>query len=579
MALVAVDGSNATDFEQIGRLRQLFSGAANHRRSRVQQWQRSYRILYGRQWSEMRSTWMPSPQASEVYPIIAALVGWATDQRPGFEVTPSASLFNPIGQQFSQLASDLERVLTSVWIRQCYDAEVEKCLWDGFVYGTGFLKVLWDAGLENGLGDVSMRRVDPFHFYPDPHATSMEDANFFVEARMMSWQELDRKWPGSAERVEADYAAGLDKRDEVYTYSEAQRANPGALSGGTARWGQPGKAGVHAHDAISDRGVTVLEFWLREHKEVKLDDDSDETFLDDHWRVVVLAGNQILMDERATELWSHGAHPYARWVPQDLGEFWGMSLVEHLTPMQLSINRLLAALQSHAELVGNPVLMEDSRSGIQRTKIVNRPGQRITKNAGAEVDWMKPPDMPDGVTELVRFYLGEMERVSGLSAVVRGMTPQGRNAQGVIDSIQEAGFVRVRLALRALERTLTRAGNLVANSIVENYTQPRIVSVLGPTGQPLPQVLQANHWYVPDPEGRRAPLRFTLNVQAGSKQPISRQQRMSEADMLYVSGGIDRQALLEAHDWPDRYAILERIAQAEAAGQFAPPGARERARA
>jgi hypothetical protein len=72
------------------------------------------------------------------------------------------------------------------------------------------------------------------------------------------------------------------------------------------------------------------------------------------------------------------------------------------------------------------------------------------------------------------------------------------------------------------------------------------------------------------------PLRFQVNVRAGSMLPTSRNARVAEVDTLYAMGAVDRPVVLEAHKIPNRQAILERIAEMEAKGTFQPPGARQR---
>lgn len=566
-----------TEISEVSRVRSLYDQARHKKRPRVQVWEKSYKLVHNRGWSPLRDSWMPSPQASEVYPITAAMVGWMTDQRPALTVVPSADPHSAFHEFYAQLSRDLETTMQANWIVNNVDGEIEKVLWDAMIYGTGFFKVIWDASLAGGMGDAKVCRVDPYAIFPDPAATSMEDCNYIIEARNMSLQELERRFPGSNALLKGETyeETGVEKRPDLYASNgRTPMANPGGVDGQAPRWGKPGQS-QRAEAAVLDEGVTVYECWIRENDHYV--DDEGEVHVEDEWRVVVIAGNQKVLDEKAIDLFGHGQHPYERYVLHDLGEFWGISLVEHLAPLQISINRLLASMQAHAELVGNPVLLEDSRSGIPRTKIVNKPGQRVTKNAGAEVAWMTPPDMPNTIPELVRFYIGEMERVSGLSAIVRGSTPTGRNAQGVLDSVQEAAFVRVRLALRNLERTLRNVGQLLASLVVENYTAPRMVAIVGPSGERTSLALDARHFYIPTENGA-SPLKFQLWVQAGSSMPISRQARAAEADQMFALGAIDRQAVLEAHDYPNRDEILQRVMSAEAAGLFQPPGARQRRR-
>jgi hypothetical protein len=227
-------------------------------------------------------------------------------------------------------------------------------------------------------------------------------------------------------------------------------------------------------------------------------------------------------------------------------------------------------------LAGNPVLLEDSRSGLQRTRITNKPGQRLTVNAGTRVEWMNPPQIqPAMAMQLVNFYVGEIERISGLSAIVRGATPTGRNAQGVLDAVQEAAFVRTRLALRNLEYTLKGAGSKAAALIAEFYDVPRVIALAGPTGQATVTSLNGKHFYVPTAEGI-IPLRFQLQVQAGSSITTSRAARQAQADQLFAMGAIDEEAVLSAHDFPNWPMIVDRVREMKAAngtlGQ--PPGAR-----
>jgi len=570
----------APDIEKASQVRLLFEQARSHKKNRYEIWNRSYRMLHNRGWSNLRQQWMPSPLASEIYPIVASMVGWMTDQRPGLSVVPAVDPHSKLGRYHSELASDLEKVLRSTWIAHDTTAEVEKVLWDAAIYGTGFFKTVWDESLEGGQGQSVIKRTDPWVMFIDPAATSLDDANYIIEARNTSLQEIDRRFPGASKRLmDSPVFDDLERREDLFRSeggSDVPKANPAGINGVAPRFGRPGGGKRERASTILDGQVTLIEAWIRRHEQWT--DDEGVAHIEDGWHVVVMAGNEILMDEPAKDLWTHGRHPYTRYTFGDLGDLWGVSLVEHLTPLQTAINRLLAALQANAELVGNPVFLEDTRAGIARTKITNKPGTRLVKNQGSEAGWLTPPEMPSSVSELVRFYIGEMERISGLSAIVRGATPTGRNAQGVLDSVQEAAFVRVRLALRNLERSLRDAGELQASLIVENYSAPRYMAVLGPEGgQKVSMSLRGRHFYVPNKEGT-GPMKFSLIIEAGSSMPISRQARAQEADVLFGMGALDTLAVLEAHDWPNRNEIYERITKAQAMGAFEPPGKRKATR-
>lgn len=561
-----VDHAQGEDHEVAGRISGLFDIARKEMNGRHNRWRKAYRLLHNRGWSGSRDAWMPSPTASEIYPIVSALVGWMTDQRVRFQCVASADPHSQYANFQQKLAADLETVLDSLWVNQNFEAEVEKVLFDSFIYGTGFFKCIYDPGSDGGAGNPVMRRCDPFTLFIDPNATSLEDANYIIEARELSLTEFERRFPGRGDVIEADSGAGysLPSRDASESGSRAPMANLGAHSGGSGTvppvYGKPGQNGRVSDSAYTEGSITVFEAWIKENTlfSPTEGDDEEDPFNVTEWRMIITTGSHVLMNERAIDLWNHGLHPYVRYTQHDIGDMWGIALVDHLADPQLAINRLLAALQQHAELVSNPIFMEDSRSGIPRTKIVNRPGQRITKGAGSEAGWLSPPQMPNDIQELIGFYISEMERISGLSGVVRGFSPTGRNAQGVIDSVAESAFVRIRLGLRNLERTLSIAGNLCANLVVENYSLPRVMSIVGQDGERSMLALRARHFFIPNEEGAD-PMKFSLFVRAGSAMPISRAARIAEAETLFAMGALDAQAVLEAHDYPNREQVLQRL--------------------
>lgn len=571
----------------VQHVKQLFYRARATRRPIVEQWMKNYQVVHNKTWGTGRAPWMPSPEVPEIYPILASLIGWETDQRPTFEVYPAALPYSPAISQYQTLSSDLQVLMQTSWHVEDYDAEVEKVLWDAKLYGTGIFKSVWDPTLVGGMGDAMLTRIDPWTFYPDPDARSMKDASHFIEVYTISLQELEKRFPGSITHM-AEFGSWVEDSDSSPTMTDsssrgvgAPRANPGALAPNTsAIYGLPGQT-----DRVSvtdQQGITVFEAWLKvpcETTSTQTNDQGEQTEVTrryDAWRCIVVAGQTVLFDEMAENIYEHGQHPYDRYVSHDTGEFWGQSLVELLAPSQISINKLLAAIEQNIWLMGNPVWKEDKRSGLERQQITNRPGQRLTVNVGSVSGWEDPPQMhPQISSDLIQFYINEMERISGLSAIVRGATPSGRNGESVMDSVQEAAFVRIRLGLRALERTLVSSGMKLGSLIADFFNTPRIMATVGPTGQRSSLALRPNHFYMPSPTGL-APMRFQILIRAGSM--VSRGQRIQEADTLFAMGAIDGEAVLEAHEFPNRQIIVQRMRESAMAGlaQQA-PGARQRA--
>lgn len=551
------------DSATLSNIWHLLALARDYRRPMIPRWRNDYRMLFNRFWQPSRYSWLPSPQVPEIFPILRALAGFMVDRRITNTVAPYSLPMNPWNDFLSGLADDLEVVLDSSFQANCEEREWIIAIIDAYLYGTGITKTCWETQLAGGMGDAMTRRVHPFAFYPDPRATTEHDGDFYIELKKMTLQELDRRFPGAYERVKDSTGIFTDTEPPPNLFDfgnggpRTPFVNPGAISPNTqpANWYRSGSSRMSINDVAE---VTVIEAWVREHEFVEVVDDktgAKAQFPVESWRVVVIAGNQVLLNVPAKELWDHGGHPYSRFTPFDMGEFWGPSLVELLTSSQHAINRILAAMQQNVELTGNPVWKDTSQNN--RTPITNKPGSRMTVGKDGLAGWENPPSLNPASPQLLQYHLARMEAISGVTAINKGGMPGGRNAQGTIEAVQESAFVVIRLAQKFLEYAMRNAGELRASLIVENYTTPRLIAIAGRDAEKSFRVLKARHFTIPTSNGA-IPMKFQLNIDAGSRQNTARQLVEDRALQAFTVGLIDGLAALQAMDWPDAVEVDKR---------------------
>lgn len=579
-ALQAVDD----DYELVTHLKGLFHQARQARRDYHDNWQRNYRLVHNRQATQSSASWVPKPRDSEIYPALATNVAWMADQNTQIEYGPAA---NPNSEYFTfvqSLTADLSTVVETNWYLLNYTSQVKLILWDGMIYGAGFAKTIWDQSLDDGKGNATFKRIDPWALYIDPNATTFDDAEYIIEARQMTFDEIERRWPEGAKHISENNLGGdgeIDERPNRRNSPSPSLHNLGNMSStqtGATRWGTPKSNNL---TMFPRNNVVVYEFWVKENddwEDTDAEADASETHVEAKWRVVIVAANTILMDEYADDLWPGGGHPYDRWVYDDIGELYGISLVDHLASPQIYINRLLTAMQQNAELCGNPIYVEPKNSGTERTAIINRPGNRLQVNPTATPpQWLTPPSISSDVMPLIQFYINRIENIAGMTAPIKGsmITGADRTPEGVIDSIKEAAFVRIRSGLQNLEATLRSVGAKLANLIIDNYTEPRYVSIVGQSGVQSSKFFEANHFKLGS--GKQQALKYSVRVDAGAAASTSRASRMAQADMGLAMGAIDDQAWLEAHNFPNWQQVNERVSKQKAMGTMQPPGARQRA--
>lgn len=564
---------DSLDHELTGRLYDLYQQARRGRQQKAEMWRKNYLLSMNR-WGRSPD----DPRDSEIYPILRSRVAWMTDQETHFSIDPAAEPFQDFYDYEVKLGEQLETLLGTNYKVQGWYAEIAKVLWDSPIYGAGIMKAGWDSGLDGGLGNVCMSRIDPWTFYPDPNASSFDDCQYLVEVHKWSLDEIERRFPNvDIKRIQEAAIQGdrqdVDKAPQRQDFPRYVRDGiPINLGQGPVSVGNPGE-GTNLRSVLQS-GVNVYEFWIHENVVTERESSdpqisSPEQVVMDGWRVVVFSGEVVLLDETAENLWDLDIHPYVRYVDDEIGEFWSTPLVAHLAPLQLFINQLLSSAASNVLLTSNPIFMDYENSGLARTAIVNKPGQRLTMKkdlSGANVkpDWLSPPPMTTDIPNLIEFSIQRMENIAGLAGVSKGQQPSGRQAQQTTQAVQESGFVAIRSSLRNLETALSRLGQLLAHFIIINYDIPRIVAIVGDEGTETGLRLAARHFYTPTAEGAQ-PLKFSLTVNAGASNPTSRQARIAEIDALKAMDVVDDQTVLQAHRIPHWQAILARKQEAAAA--------------
>jgi hypothetical protein len=273
------------------RLYEMYQSARRARSSKAETWRRNYLLAMNR-WGRSPD----DPRDSEVYPILRARVAWMTDQETRFNVDPAAEPYGDFYDYEVKLGEQLETLLATNYKTNAWYAQVAMALWDSPIYGAGIMKAGWDSGADEGKGNVTIARVDPWSFYPDPNASCTEDATYFFEVHKWGLDEITRRFPGvDIARIEDAVAQG----DRTVTDASPQKQDfprysrdgiPLNLGQGPVAVGMPGQG--TSIKGVLNQGVNVYECWIHENHETDrettdpLHGETEEVVYDE-WRVIV----------------------------------------------------------------------------------------------------------------------------------------------------------------------------------------------------------------------------------------------------------------------------------------------------
>ena len=213
--------SLSPDEELVGQVHRLFNLARDARREVTAQWKDNWRILNFRPGPAGSAA---SKKVPEIQPVVSAIVAWETDSEPAYDVTPFAQRNTPYYQFYDQLSNDLSTILRAAHANNRWGSAITQAMWNANTYSLGILKSTWDESLVGGLGDVSMKSIDPFTLYIDPSVTDPYDANYFIEVRTMSMQSLERMVPDIREKVTGSSVLQADMAPSVMNDTEGASA-------------------------------------------------------------------------------------------------------------------------------------------------------------------------------------------------------------------------------------------------------------------------------------------------------------------------------------------------------------------
>lgn len=452
-----------------------------------------------------------------IFSIIETIRPIMLDNNPKFQSMPR----QPEGLSFS---NDLQEALMYEWDRENMSQKLYKELINTLVFGTAIFFLPWDSNDKN----VKAIPVNPFNVFPDPLATSVEDAEYIIYASYKNVAQLKRFFPDKAEKLSGGNI----------NYSELVQDND--------------------KNARIDNQVLVLEVWTRNYEtdEKIKGDEKHYVYKYPNGRVITLCPDLGIILNDKPNPYKDGRFPFVLIKDYDLPDrFWGEGEVTQLLSPQKHMNDLNNAVIDSAKATANMPWIIDKNSGIGYGKITARPGLVIRKNPGSEVRRDQPPSMPLYVVNAIETYKGDIEQISGIYNTLKGDSATGvYTAQGIL-ALQEAGQVRIRLKVKLLEDSLGKIADLWFSRMKQFWKDDTWLRITRQDGSYdlkmfTKQVLKYD---------------YDIKITAGSTMPVNRgamldlMVRLAQTPMPDGQPLVDREAVVNYLPEEVKSALLRRM--------------------
>lgn len=617
----------------------LYKKSKQHKSKYDQKWLDYYKFFRGKQWKEQRPSYRHSEVINLVFQSIQSTVPIQTDSRPRINYVPG----NPIDTEFCEI---LNKVVESDWEKNNWLEILTEIVYESNFYGLGFgyMEVFPN---ELDVPQITFRSGDPFYQFPDPSATDVNDprpgkSKAWQEAEPVDIETLKKDYPDKAQYIKPDvvdlgagdktnvdrirFKSPVDNRtflDSNSGYDITDRNQCLKITTYISPKEYETENNQETRDPVAESSTTGGMSDLNQPKDLTAPIEGQSQASVEtkksypNGRKIVTASGMVLFD--GPNPYDDKKFPVARLVNYTLPrEFWGISEIEQLMGPNKIYNKLVSFTLDVMTLMGNPVWVVDTTSGVDVDNLFNRPGLIIEKDPNSTVERMEGVALQPYILPLLDRVRSMFDDLSGAKDITKPAGDGEDQPSGdAIDAIQEAAQTRLRLKSRHMDAFLQQIGQMYAERVMQFYSAPQIVRITGNTegsykyfkfhiekcvdeqGNPVNDEYgnQKKKAIVRDFEqntetGKISEKleaaeyeihgKFDVKVSTGSSLPFAKSQKARKAMELYTlapppgGGVIDGEELLKAIDYPNAEAVWmkkkqEMQMQAQAAAAQQPP--------
>jgi hypothetical protein len=539
-------------------------------------WKRCYELVRNKFWKQSSDQYVLTT-ANLIYTHFTRVVNQLTDHEPTFNVVP-------IGDGVDEQAIDKYDILIKVidyWWRETEQQDTyDDTVRNGETYGTPIEKYVFNMDLAEGLGDVEVIPVDPFHFGFWPlDAKKPSKCQMMVHYRPMQVSEVRRIWGDAADDVIADKKL-IDKMGE-----ERRSVSPmgdKSLSGGySATFSATsklitGRGGAGTQPDDEDDIVVVADAWIRDWtQDTRKEKDGEGNDIEVSQpkykggirRVVTCNFGEVILEDKdnpsinpeleddlARKTFLYYNFPFGVGASiKDTTTVYGRTIFEQLYPLQADINVTLTQLKTLKDKSARRKLVNPLTSGVSNGQLTNSAGIINPTNVmeGQGIQWLNDPGIPADLVNHLETLKALFFLVSGSFDIDQAkMGSSNVVAYKAINALLERSAQINRDRQRNYDKLLRTRGRAFLSLAQNWYTEERFFPFE-----------KDGKTYTLKVTGKDLILPAKLMVVSGSTLPVSVAQRREEAVMLYERGLIDDMEALKRLDYPDYMNVISRKRQ------------------
>ena len=347
-------------------------------------------------------------------------------------------------------AGKLTRILPVILKKNGFKRTYSSAWWYKLKSGCAVYGVFWDAGKLNGLGDISIRRMDLLNLFWEPGVTDIQDSPHFFSTELQDREALEERYPQA--KGKADRGGWTLSR---YLYD----------------------------DAVDTSGKVLVVDWYYHTRENGRRELQYCKFVGD----TGLYATENDPDMRDRGWYDHGRYPFVFDVlfPEE-GTPAGYGYVDLCKSPQKQIDLMNQAILKNTLASATPRFFVRSDGAVNENEYADwtRPFVHTNGNLGSDsIAPIQTAGLDSVYVAILQSKIAEMKETAGNRDVANGGTAGGVTAATAIAALQEAGGKLSRNMIDDGYEAFSDVVTLCIELIRQFYSLPRQFRLLGVMGQ------------------------------------------------------------------------------------------------
>lgn len=434
----------------------------------------------------------------------------------------------------------LSAIIPCVLEQNNFEATYSDTNWQKLKTGTGCYKAVWDTSKLNGLGDISVEKVNLLNVYWEPGVTDIQKSRYFFHTELEDKDVLEERYPKLKGRLN-----GQSFFSTKFLYDDHVK---------------------------TENKQTVIEVYYHKYFQGK-----------NTLQYCRYVGDQVIY---ATEndpemmirgLYDHGRYPYFfdALFPIE-GSPCGYGFVDLCRNPQMEIDLLKTAMVKNAVVGAVPRYFSRVDGNVNEEEFLDTTKPIVHVNGNVDEATLRRIEHNglDGMyVNLLDRSIDELRETSGNTEAATGSTPGSVTAASGIAALQEAAGKTSSDSTQASYRVYADLVEMCIELIRQFYDMPRKFRILGQYGMER-YVTYTNQGIKPQHQGNdfgqdmgyRLPV-FDIKVSAQKKNVYTKVAQNELALQFFQLGFFSPQQVdaslmcLEMMDFDDKDIIMQKIAQ------------------